>query len=254
MNAKSQISLLEPWFEAENCSAETVEVLKERVDGRAKIFDSLVETALDHVVGLKAIEKLGGFAKAKNTLKHRVPDDKKARSGMLGEILMTEYVEEKTNYSIPIRRLQHRETRDLAMRGNDGLGFRKAGKRFKVLKVEAKSRLKLATADIAKAREGLAQHEGRPNSETLAFLQCHLLLHNRDDEAKPMTFLLNNSIYPDDVRHLLFTLSGNAPAGFLEANSDIVQDGILLRLCGLHVVNHKDLVRAVFDGCLARRY
>lgn len=252
LNAEPQDGLFEPWFENETCSVDAVEVLKEREGGRKLIFDSLVETSLDHVVGLKAIEKLGGFAMAKHVLKHRVPDEKKARSGMLGEILMSEYVQEKTDYSIPVRRLQYRETRDLAMRGNDGLGFRKAGSRFKVLKIEAKSRLKLATAHVTKAREGLAQHRGRPNPETLAYLACHLLSNDRDKEAEPVTFLLNNPIYVKDVDHLLFTLSGNAPKGFLEANSDKVQKGIDLRLCGLFVSKHKDFVKAVFDGCMAR--
>lgn len=83
--------MFSPWFETEKCSVDTVRVLNERADGREVIFDSLVEIAADHVIGLKAIEKLGGCAEAKQTLKERVPNEKKARSEMLGEILGTEY-------------------------------------------------------------------------------------------------------------------------------------------------------------------
>lgn len=155
-------------------------------------------------------------------------------------------LERNTNYSVPVRRLRHRDTRDLAMRGNDGLGFRIAQKRVKVLKVEAKSRLALTTRDITEAREGLEQHRGRPNPETLAYLQCHLLLNDRDDEAVPITFLLNNPIYVTDVCHLLFTLSGNAPKKFLEANSGLVHKGIKLRLCGLRAKEHKAFVKDLF--------
>jgi len=252
MTAKNQNSLFAPWFEREECSVDTVCVLKELPDGRAKVFDSLVEIAVDHVVGLKVIEKLGGFAKAKHILKNRVPTEKKARSGMLGEILATEYVDRETEFSVPVRRLRHRDTREQAMRGDDVLGFRVAKTRVKVLKVEAKSRVTLATAHVTKAREGLAQHRGRPNPETLAYLECHLRLNDRDAEAEPITFLQQNPIYVKDVWHLLFTLSGNAPKNFLEANSGSVNKGIVLRLCGCQVSEHKDFVKAVFDGCLAR--
>lgn len=249
---KNEDDLLDPWFEQEKCSVDTVCVFNERTNGQDAIFESLVKIAADHVVGLKAIEKLGGFAKARQTLKARVPNEKKARSGMLGEILMTEYVNRKTKFAVPIRRLQHRDTREQAMRGNDGLGFRVAKTRVKVLKVEAKSRLKLATAHLTKAREGLAQHKGRPNPETLAYLQCHLLLNDRDSEAEPITFLMNNSIYARDVCHLLFTLSGNAPTKFLEDNSDLVNDGIKLRLCGIRIKKHKTFIKDLFDSCIAR--
>ncbi|WP_146597740.1 DUF1837 domain-containing protein [Novipirellula aureliae] len=223
----------------------------ERVDGRAIVFDSLVEIAADHVVGLKAIKKLGGFPKATHLLENRVPTTKIGRSGMLGEILATEYVAQETEFSVPVRRLRHRDTRELAMRGDDVLGFRLAKTRVKVMKVEAKSRVSLATAHLAEARTGLANHRGRPNPETLAFLECILRLDDRDTEADPITFLLKNPIYVKDVCHLLFTLSGSAPRNLLEANSQAVHKGIELRLCGCRVKKHADFVKAVFDECVA---
>ncbi len=241
-----------PWFENEECSVVGVTVLTERIDGRAVVFDSLVEIAADHVVGLKAIEKLGGFPKAKHLLKNRVPTGKIGRSGMLGEILATEYVEQETEFAVPVRRLRHRDTRELAMRGDDVLGFRVETNRVRVLKVEAKSRVKLATATLVEARTGLSQHRGRPNPETLAFLECILRMNDRDAEAEPITFLQQNPIYVKDVCHLLFTLSGNAPKSFLEANSEAVHKGIELRLCGCHVAKHADFVKAIFDECLVR--
>ena len=252
LSSSDNNSLFTPWFESEECSVDSVEVLKERSDGRAEVFDSLVEVAADHVVGLKAIEKLGGFPKAKHLLKNRVPTTKIGRSGMLGEILATEYVAQETEFSVPVRRLRHRDTRELAMRGDDVLGFRVAKKRVKVLKVEAKSRVKLATATLEEARTGLSQHRGRPNPETLAFLECHLRMDDRDAEAEPIAFLQKNPIYVKDVCHLLFTLSENSPKKFLVDNSNVVHKGIELRLCGCRVKKHADFVKAVFDQCLAR--
>ncbi len=252
LNSSDKNSLFTPWFESEECSVDSVSVLTERSDGRAVVFDSLVEVAADHVVGLKAIEKLGGFPKAKHLLKNRVPTTKIGRSGMLGEILATEYVAQETEFSVPVRRLRHRDTREQAMRGDDVLGFRVAKKRVKVLKVEAKSRAKLATAAIDEARTGLSQHRGRPNPETLAFLECHLRMDDRNAEAEPIAFLQQNPIYAKDVCHLLFTLSGNAPKKFLEDNSSVVQEGVELRLCGCRVKKHAEFVKEVFDQCLAR--
>lgn len=245
-------NLFSIWFEHEECSAENVDVLVERDGGRAEVFDVLVEVAADHVVGLKVIQSLGGFPKATHVLKNRVPTKKIARSGMLGEILATEFLDQQTEYTVPVRRLRHRDTRELAMRGDDVLGFHVTGKAVKVMKVEAKSRATLATATLTEAREGLAKHKGRPNPETLAFLECYLREHNRDNEAEPITELQRQTIRASNICHLVFTLSGNSPKTFLESNCDPVRKGIDLRLCGCRVSKHGEFIKAVFDACLAK--
>lgn len=244
--------LFSPWFQKQECELESVTVMTEKEGGRNQVFERLVTVAADHVVGLKAIESLGGFPKAANILRNRVPTRKIARSGFLGEILATEYVDQQTEYSVPVRRLRHRDTREQAMRGDDVLGFRTDRSRVKVIKVEAKSRANLTTAAIVEAREGLANYKGRPNPETLGFLDCILREQGRDDEAEPITKLQKQSIRTSDVCHLLFTLSGNNPTSFLEDNSDPVSKGMEFRLCGCRVNAHVDLVRSVFDECLAR--
>ncbi len=253
MNSKKRRSIFTDWFENRDCSVDNVRVLKECAAERAAVFDTLVETTADHVVGLKAIGKLGGFPNAKHLLENRVPTDKKARSGMLGEIFATEYVDQETEFSVPVRRLRHRDTRELAMRGDDVLGFCVKNKRVKVMKVEAKSRAILKTATVNEARIGLAAHLGRPNPETLAFLECHLRMDDRDREADPIAFLQQHPIVAKDVCHLLFTLSGNSPKNFLEANSETIKKGIELRLCGFLIPDHAAFVKSVFDACVARR-
>lgn len=244
--------LFAPWFDDGDCDAEGVRVLVERSDGRDEVFETLVDVAADHVVGLSVIERLGGFPKAAHVLKNRVPAGKIARSGMLGEILATEFLDHETEFDVPIRRLRYRDTREQAMRGDDVLGFRPTKKRVQVMKVEAKSRARLATAALTEAREGLANHDGRPNPETLAFVECTLRFQDRDTEAEPVAKLQKRTIRAKDVVHLLFTLSGNDPTSFLEANNDPVSDGIQLRLCGCRVRQHADFVKSVFDECIAR--
>ncbi len=246
-------SIFSDWFEIQDCSVVNVDVLVERTAERAAVFETLVETTADHIIGLKVIEKLGGFPKAKHLLENRVPTDKKARSGMLGEIFATEYVDQETEFSVPVRRLRHRDTREQAMRGDDVLGFCGNGERVRVMKVEAKSRAYLTTASIVEARAGLANHMGRPNPETLAFLECHLRMFDRDKEADPISFLQQNSITTKHVCHLLFTLSGNSPKKFLEINSNTIQKGIELRLCGFLVPDHAKFVKSVFDACVRKK-
>lgn len=245
-------SLFTPWFDDGECDSDEVRVLVERAVGRDDVLEKLVDVATDHVVGLAVIEKLGGFPQAAHILKNRVPAGKIARSGMLGEILATEFIDQETEFDVPIRRLRYRDTREQAMRGDDVLGFRTAKSRVKVVKVEAKSRAKLATAAITEARDGLANHDGRPNPETLAFIECQLRFQNRDAEAEPVATLQGQTIRARDVTHLLFTLSGNDPTHFLEDNSTPVTKGIALRLCGCRVRKHAEFVKSVFDECISR--
>lgn len=244
--------LFGPWFEEGESSIDSVRVFTERACGRKEVFETLVDVAADHVIGLKAIESLGGFPKATHLLKNRIPIGKISRSGMLGEILATEFLDRETEFTVPVRRLRHRDTREQAMRGDDVLGFLVAESRVTVMKVEAKSRTKLATATIEEAREALANHKGRPNPETLAFLECTLRHDNRDAEAEPIATLQQKTIRARDVCHLVFTLAGNDPTAFLEANSSPVCEGIELRLCGCHVNKHAEFVKTVFDECIAR--
>lgn len=240
------------WFEPGTSSIDNVTVLNERDDGRAEVFESLVEVAVDHVLGLRVIESLGGFPRATHVLRNRIPAGKIARSGMLGEILATEFLDQQTEYTVPVRRLRHRDTRELAMRGDDVLGFRVTKTTVKVTKVEAKSRATLATATLTEARRGLANHKGRPNPETLAFLECYLRQHDRDTEAEPIAHLQKETIRAPNLCHLIFTLSGNNPTKFLEANSEPIRRGIELQLCGCRVTRHGQFIKTVFDACIAK--
>lgn len=249
---KTGANIFEPWFADGECSAKSVRILQEREGGRAEIFEALVEVAADHLIGLKVIKSLGGFPKASHLLTNRIPKEKITRSGMLGEILATEFLDQETEFTAPIRRLRHRDTRELAMRGDDVIGLHLDGSRIRVMKVEAKSRAKLSQAAIEEARDGLAKHKGRPNPETLAFIECMLRMDERDDEAEPFSQLQQQTIRSRDICHLLFTLSGNDPTKFLEGSCAEVRRGIDLRLCGCHVKKHDGFVKDVFDRCMTR--
>lgn len=247
----SKDSLFDPWFEPEQSDSNRVIVLKERDGGRDEVFRELVDVVADHLVDLSVIENMGGLEASAHVLRHRLPQRKKDRSGDLGEILATEYVDRQTGFHVPVRRLRYKDDRASAMRGDDVLGFGEAKRRVKVIKVEAKSRASLSAGVIEEARTGLAKYKGRPNPSTLAFLEYVLRKENRDNEAECIRRLQCETIRARDVRHMVFTLSGNDPSQYLAGATELVRKGIDLLLCGCRVSQHGDFVRDVFDKCLS---
>ena len=91
----SSDTLFDSWFDQAVTQDDRVVVLKERDVGRDEVFDELIETVADHLVDLSVIEKMGGFEHAVHVLKHRLPQSKKTRSGDLGEILATEFIDQR---------------------------------------------------------------------------------------------------------------------------------------------------------------
>jgi hypothetical protein len=249
---QSQADTLFPsWFESKNTTNKSLVVMEERPGGREAVFEAFVNTVSDHFVDLAIIEKMGGFSKSAHVLRNRLPVSKKTRSGDLGEIVATEFVARTTDFSVPIRRLRFKDDRDLAMRGDDVLGFRRDQSTTNVIKVEAKSRISLSKSVIREARVGLAKRDGRPNPSTLAFIEYILRRENRDGEAELIAQLQNLTIQANNITHLVFTLSENDPSTLLSSNSDQVVEGISLHLCGCKVNGHADFVRSVFESCLA---
>ena len=89
-------------------------------------FDSLVEQLVallpDHYIDplsvASTLERLGKPAAAQK-LRLKLPEVKKIRSGDIGEIITTDYIEEKTPFTVPIRNLRWKDHRNMAMRGDD---------------------------------------------------------------------------------------------------------------------------------------
>jgi hypothetical protein len=93
----------------------------------------------------------------------KLPTTKALRSGDLGEIYATEWIDAHSGgYHAPIKRLRWKDYRNMAMRGDDVIGiFQDADtKRLKFLKTEAKSRVTLTAQVLAEARAGLDKDGG----------------------------------------------------------------------------------------------
>jgi len=107
------------------------------------------------------LEKLGK-SKAAAYVREKLPKGNKPRSGDLGEILATQYIDECTEYDVPIRRLRWKDHREMAMRGDDviGIGSAEVDLPIRFIKSETKSRLALSTAVVLEARLALNDNGG----------------------------------------------------------------------------------------------
>lgn len=177
------------------------------------------------------------------------------RSGDLGEIYATEWIDAHSGYRAPIKRLRWKDHRNMAMRGDDVIGMilDPATQRLRFLKTEAKSRIDLRAQTLEEARTGLDKDGGLPSSHALSFISARLMELGTDaplvdaiDEA-----LYRNGIPPESVKHLLFTFSGNSPQALLTQALQAYPGPIGQWGIGLHVNGHAAFVGAVYDRVIA---
>lgn len=202
----------------------------------------------------RALARLGKPAAAA-LIESKLPTTKQIRSGDLGEIYATEWIDAHSGgYRAPIKRLRWRDHRNMAMRGDDVIGILQdpQSQRLQFLKTEAKSRAALTTQVLTEARAGLDKDGGLPSAHALHFISARLLeldnlpLADAIDDA-----LLKHGIPPQSVRHLLFTFSGNAPDTMLAASLQAYPGPINQWGIGLRVEGHGAFIGAVYDRVIA---
>jgi hypothetical protein len=81
-------------------------LLRERDGQRAIIQPAIQETIKDHLEGLDVVSKIGGYAKTLAYIRNKMPSAKRVQSGDFAEILATEYIDQCTEYRVPIKRLR----------------------------------------------------------------------------------------------------------------------------------------------------
>ncbi|UFS67705.1 DUF1837 domain-containing protein [Paracoccus denitrificans] len=201
-----------------------------------------------------ALARLGKAAAAQ-MITDLLPQTPQIRSGDLGEIYATEWIDAHSGYRAPIKRLRWKDHRNMAMRGDDVIGMLldPATQRLRFLKTEAKSRIDLRAQTLEEARTGLDKDGGLPSSHALSFISARLMELGTDaplvdaiDEA-----LYRNGIPPESVKHLLFTFSGNSPHALLTQALQAYPGPIGQWGIGLHVNGHAAFVGAVYDRVIA---
>lgn len=201
----------------------------------------------------RALARLGKPAAAA-LIEGKLPTTKAIRSGDLGEIYATEWIDAHSGgYRAPIKRLRWKDHRNMAMRGDDVIGMMQypQTKQLLFLKTEAKSRATVTARVITEARASLDKDGGLPSAHALSFISARLFelgdlpLADAVNDAQ-----LKHGIPLQNVRHLLFTFSGNEPDALLTASlqsypGPIVQWGI-----GLHVEDHSAFIGEVYDQAI----
>jgi hypothetical protein len=202
----------------------------------------------------RALVRLGKPAAAE-LIQSKLPTTKAIRSGDLGEIYATEWIDAHSGgYRAPIKRLRWKDHRNMAMRGDDVIGILQDAQtqRLHFLKTEAKSRTKLTAQVLNEARAGLDKDGGLPSAHALSFISARLLeLGNQPLADAIDDALLKYGIPVQNVRHLLFTFSGNEPDALLAASLRAYPGPITQWGVGLHVHGHATFVGAVYDRVIA---
>jgi hypothetical protein len=236
-----------------SCSKKTVCSLPTEVivlspnmsDGEmAKEFASKIK---EHYLTEKILQKWGR-PKIAAYIARKTPTSMRGKSGDLGEILATEYINAGyLPFVVPINRLRWKDTRDLPMRGEDVLGFAFDAKPLRFLKGEAKSGKKITEAVVAAARKALNKNSGLPLPHTLCFIMERLFEMNQDTKAELIEEYVDNKL-PDQsqVAHFIFTFSQNDPAELLELDAKNAKKTITHHAVGLCVARHQELINAVF--------
>jgi hypothetical protein len=124
----------------------------------------------------RALARLGKTGAAK-LITDLLPQTPQIRSGDLGEIYATEWIDAHSGYRAPIKRLRWKDHRNMAMRGDDVIGMilDPATQRLRFLKTEAKSRIDLRAQTLEEVRAGLDKDGGLPSSHALSFISARLL-------------------------------------------------------------------------------
>ncbi|QNH21160.1 hypothetical protein HEP73_02071 [Xanthomonas sp. GW] len=201
----------------------------------------------------RALARLGKSA-ASALIQGKLPTTKAIRSGDLGEIYATEWIDSHTPYRAPIKRLRWKDHRNMAMRGDDVIGILQDAQtqRLHFLKTEAKSRAALTAQVLKDARMALDKDGGLPSAHALTFISARLLelgnlsLADAIDDA-----LLKYGIPAQNVRHLLFTFSGSPPDALLTAALQAYPGAINQWGVGLRVQHHAYFIGAVYDRVIA---
>lgn len=197
----------------------------------------------------KRIASLGA-SKTAALLREHVPNRKNARSGDLGEVLATELTEQALHYHVPIRRLQWKDGREMALRGDDIIGVARNNKdELLLLKGESKSRATLSTAVLDEAGRALDRDRGRPTRHSVLFVAERLRELGKDDLAEELEEAVLASFRGISVAHMLFVLTGGSPKKLLETHlKGAAKKKLLRHAVGVRIKDHAKFIELLFGG------
>lgn len=241
--------LFNKWLESVSTTSVGVSIYRERSGSRSAGLKALKILLADHFVGVATVVRAGGYQKAAAIIANSLPKNKKTKSGDLGELLATEYLNAETEFVVPVNKLRWKSDSEMAMHGNDVIGVDTSTNPIRVLKGECKSRANFSNSVAEEAVESLDKHDGRPNPSTLAFIAKRLYEEARDDEANVFRDLqTGGTMAAKNVTHMIFALSGNDPAKLLAAAPKSKHRGIKRENTAILITDHSDFIDEVFNS------
>lgn len=228
--------------------------LTEKAGGRGAIRRDLVERVRSHYDKLERIAQdveCLGFPGASAILRERMPRTARARSGEMGEIVATEFIEFHTGFRIPVRRLRYKDGREMALRGDDFLGIDEDEEgRLLFLKGESKSRQAVSTAVVTDARERLSADDGRPTPISQLFVADRLLeAVNEEDQTLGRRIrdeVALKNVPAQRITHGLFVLSGNTPTAILQTDLEAAEGEQAHISAGFRVARHQEFIAEIY--------
>lgn len=239
--------LFTKWLKPVSTSQQGVILYGECHGARSIGLSALKKLLAAHFVGETTILQAGGYTNAAAIIVNSLPSNKKTRSGDLGELLATEFINSETSFVVPLKKLRWKSDREMSMHGNDVIGVNTKVKPVRVLKGECKSRAALGKDVVDEAAVALDLHEGRPNPSTLAFIAKRLYEEKRDGEADVFRDLqCGGTIAAKTITHMIFALTGNDPSKHLANGPKSKHSGIKRENAAILISDHAVFIDAVY--------
>lgn len=199
----------------------------------------------------KSVKDLGHPDTA-NWIRTLLPERAIGRSGDLGEILATEFVEEQLNYEVPVRKLRYKDHREMAMRGEDVIGVAyDDNDGLTLLKGEAKSAQTLSRGTVETAREKLKEGFGRPSAHSLTFVARRLIQSDDPDRKELGKAILqeakSQAVPERRLAHLLFTFTGNRVDQIIENDLNSADDIRQQHSVNVRIGDHGNFVKNIYE-------
>lgn len=202
----------------------------------------------DEIARLEKWATALGLPNAAAVLHGTLPTSLRAKSGHIGEILLTESVSELfPGFSVPLKRLRWLDGRNMALRGEDFIGIDRRAATVRFLKAESKSRAQLAKTVVTEARGALESNDGRPSPHAMLFTARRL--DEIGDTALSLVFLEYTKkfqITPGQLVHVLFTLTGNDSTTLLQENLTGYASAIEQHAVGLVITDHAEFIEGIY--------
>ena len=230
--------------------------LAELDQGRGFALGELPGRVLNHYVSddeIAAFLEALGYSGAAECIRTLLPEAATGRSGDLGEILAAEFVEERLDYEVPVRKLRGKDHRNMAMRGEDVIGVASDDEdQLWLLKGEAKSARSLSRRTVEDARTKLEENHGRPSAHSLIFVGRQLIQSEdrkrKDLGEKILNAATDQGTPANRLAHLLFTLSGNQVTAVIRIDFDAADGTREQHSANLRIPDHREFVEAVYRG------